>query len=148
LVRGGDGGDVLSNTAFQPVGDALRIEQSARNVTVRNNVFQVQGGSTQGYDLSIAPDSEVGLSSDYNDLSYAGGGRLGLWEGRAFGGPTAPADWYYELGLERHSLDADPRFVNPTGADGTLGFSVDPDGSAAVIADDGGATLTPAGTWT
>ena len=89
---------------------------SSVNVSLRNNILWAQGG----YDVNVAPDSEVGFASDYNDLYTTAPGNLGLWEGRGF---NSLPDWFYELGLDGHSLTVNPQFVAPAGADGILGFS-------------------------
>src|SRR5205085_6543608 len=79
------------------------------------------------------------------------------WEGHDFTGPTARADWYYEVGQDGHSLHslanpngADPKFVNPTGPDGILGFSTNADTSspAQIIDNDSASGFATTGTWT
>jgi len=44
---------------------------------------------------------------------------IGLWEGIDFSNRT---DWFYELGLEGHSLVTDPEFVDPDGIDDVLAY--------------------------
>ena len=46
-----------------------------------------------------------------------GTGKLGRWQDRDF---TDLADWYHELGLDRHSVVADPQFVDIDGPDSSL----------------------------
>src|SRR5207302_1278117 len=84
----GAGGRVANNTVYQTGGDALKVDNNSVGLDVRNNILRALGGSTAAYDIEVTPDSEVGLTSDYNDLYYSGGGNLGLWEGHTFGGPT------------------------------------------------------------
>ena len=131
---------VNNNTVYQPVGDAVRVDSGSQNVQLRNNILWVQAG----YDINIAPDSEVGFASDYNDLYTTGTGKIGLWEGRDF---TSRADWFYELGLDGHSQSVDPQFVNPAGADGLLGFSTEPVVPAQIV-DDGDPGYSLTGTCT
>src|SRR5262249_52542497 len=89
-----------NNTVYQAVGDAVKIDGGTQNVSLRNNILWVDAG----YDLRVAADSETGLLSDYNTLYTTGTGKLGQWEGRDF---TNRADWFYEVGLDQHSLTGD-----------------------------------------
>ena len=50
----------------------------------------------------------------------SGSGQVGFWGGQSF---TTRAAWFYELGLDAHSVSGDPLFVNPLGADGQLGYT-------------------------
>ena len=116
--------NVLNNTVYQPVGDALRILNNAPRVTVRNNILQV----TAGYDISLDPTSYVGFSSDYNDLSRGNDPRahVGL-----LGGATRDllADWLSAtlaaLGTQQdtHSIAGDPIWVDIDGTDNVLGYT-------------------------
>ena len=107
---------IISNTVYQPTGDAIRLLGGSPYVRLRDNILWVQSG----YDIFVPADSEVGFQSDYNALVTTGSGKLGQWEGRDF---TSRVDWFYELGFDGHSQTADPLFVNPAGADGILGYS-------------------------
>ena len=97
-------------------GDAVRIEGNSQYVQLRNNILWVE----EGYDISVANDSQVGFQSDYNLLYTTGSGKLGLWEGQDF---TTQVDWFYELGFDGHSQTTDPLFVGRDGVDGILGFN-------------------------
>ena len=124
LVHPGDQSDdltIASNTIFQTVGDAVRIEGNSQYVQLRNNILWVE----KGYDISVANDSQVGFQSDYNLLYTTGSGKLGLWEGQDF---TTQVDWFYELGFDGHSQTTDPLFVDFDGADNVLGFVADEGG--------------------
>ena len=101
------GGPIVNNTVYQLTGDAIRIQGNFSNVHLRNNILWVAAG----YDIKVGSDSEVGFQSDYNDLYITGTGKLGQWDGRDF---TSRADWFYQSGLDQHSISADPLFVNPT----------------------------------
>jgi hypothetical protein len=68
----------VNNTVYQPVGDAIRLEQNASNVLVSNNILWVDAG----YALNIAADSQVGFQSDYNLLHVTGTGQLARWRRR------------------------------------------------------------------
>ncbi len=106
---------ITNNTIYQQVGDAVRVQQSSSNVTLRNNILWVQAG----YDLYVTPDSQVGFNSDYNLLYTVGAGKLGYWEGRDY---LSRGDWFYELGLDAHSITDNPLLASPAGADGALGY--------------------------
>ncbi len=130
---------LTNNTIYQPVGDAVRLAGTRYN-TLRNNILQV--GS--GYALSVAADSQVGFDSDYNDFWTTGTGTLVRWQNRDF---NSLADWYYEVGQDRHSQVANPGFLDPDGADNVLGFSTGAVGAATVV-DDGDAGFSTTGAWT
>ena len=131
---------MLSNTVYQTTGDAIVLENSSENISLRNNILWTQNG----YDLNVNPDSEVGISSDFNDLYSTAAGDIGLWEGLAF---TALDDWFYELGLDAHSLDVDPKFINPAGPDGLLGFNDQVKGSPIILDDSSPTGVTFTGNW-
>ena len=57
---------------------------------------------------------------------------------------TAPL----KLGLDAHSLDVDPKFVNPAGPDGLLGFSDQAVGSPTILDDSSPTGVTFTGNWT
>ncbi len=112
----GLGTRITGNTIYQPGGaDAVRLQANTLNVTLVNNILWVGGG----YALSVDPNSQRGLVSDYNLFYTTGTGKLALWENRDF---TSRVDWFYEVGFDEHSRVADPLFVNPAGADGILGY--------------------------
>ena len=113
------GAQVTNNTVYQPVGDAVLVQSSSQNVTLRNNILWVLAG----YDLNVAADSQVGFNSDYNDLFTTVTGKVAHWQGTDF---ATQADWFYRVGQDPHSFSADPQFVNPPGADGILGYSQAP----------------------
>ena len=131
----------VNNTVIQETGNAVQIDGGSSGVQLLNNILWAQSG----YDISVAPDSEVGLQSDYNDLYTTGTGQIGLWEGRSF---ADLADWYYELGLDPHSLTSDPQFVNPAGPDGVLGYSAAPVGSPQIIDSSSASGFSTSGSWT
>jgi autotransporter-associated beta strand protein/parallel beta-helix repeat protein len=138
-IYGGYNAQFINNTVYQPTGDALHVEGASVNVQIRNNILW----ALSGYDISIAPDSENGLVSDYNDLALSLTSKLGLWEGHDF---LNRVDWFYELGLDAHSRTSDPQFVNPAGADGALGFGTGASGPAQII-DDRDPGFSDTGLW-
>src|SRR5262249_30664652 len=115
--HGRHNGQITNNTVYQLTGDALQIDGYSIGNQIENNIFWAQAG----YDITVSADnSETNLLCDYNDLFTTGSGILGRWEGADF---TIRADWFYKLGLDQHSIVADPQFVNPAGPDGMLGYS-------------------------
>jgi hypothetical protein len=123
LLVGGAMGDtaanhvrLVNNTVYQPVGDAVRVEQNSRYVEVRNNILRVDAG----YTLSVANDSQVGFNSDYNIL-FKGtpDAHTGFW------GSTRDsiAQWQSASGTDAKSTGADPLWVDINGADNVLGYS-------------------------
>jgi hypothetical protein len=110
---------VVNNTIYQPVGDAVRVQDGMQNVRLLNNILSVEAG----YCLYAASNSQAGFSSDYNTLYATGPAKLTGW-GTASGLRefTSLADWRYELGQDAHSLTANPQFIDADGADNLLGF--------------------------
>lgn len=101
------------NTIVQPTGNA--VEVSGQRLSLTDNILS----APNGYPLVVVGAGADGLVSDYN-LFDAGDARP-----MARLGEHEIADletWIYELGLDRHSISGDPRFVNPTGPDGVLGY--------------------------
>ena len=96
---------VINNTIYQTTGDALRL-LTASGVEVRNNILQAD----TGYGLVVPEDSEFAFVSDFNLFYSAGGGKLGNWQGVDF---TNINTWVRQLGQDRHSLVANPQFINP-----------------------------------
>ena len=80
VIHYASGAYVANNTVYQPTGDAVDIADTSQYVSLRNNILWTQNG----YDLNVNPDSEVGISSDFNDLYATGNGAIGLWEGLLF----------------------------------------------------------------
>ncbi len=130
---------VTNNTVYQPTGEAIRIEGSLEQAVLRNNILWVEAG----YAISVADDSQVGFSSDYNTLYTTGDGKLARWQGRDF---TNLADWFYELGFDQHSQTTPPNLLAPSGPDGVLGYSEVPISSGTVI-DDQSPNFSTTGTW-
>ncbi len=130
-----------NNTVYQLTGDALAVDSSASSVQVKNNILWAQAG----HDITVSADSsELNFQSDYNDLYTTGSGILGQWEGHDF---TSLADWFFQLGLDGHSLAVDPQFKNPAGADGVLGYSTATIGPAQIF-DDSDPSFQTSGSWT
>ena len=104
-----------NNTVYQGVGDALRLEAGASNVTVMNNILWVDAG----YDIYVAGNT-TGLTSDFNLLHQGDDpdAHVGFWSGTAY---DTLAEWQTASLLDQNSLAADPLFVDTGGADNVLG---------------------------
>lgn len=140
VISGGQtGGTVANNTVVQPIGDAVRIQDSTSGVSLRNNILT----NNAGFNIAVTADSTLDFSSDYNDLHATGTGKIGRWEDIEF---TTRADWAMELGVDQHSISADPTFVDIGGADDILGYSENPIGLATII-DNGDPGFSITGTW-
>jgi parallel beta-helix repeat protein len=124
-LRDASGTQVLDNTVYQIVGDALRVESSngygsgtgSSNVGVFNNIFWTQSG----YDINVDNQSQVGFSSDYNDLfkGTSSNANIGYWNGT----DSTFANWQSASSQDTHSINANPDFVDIAGADNVLGYS-------------------------
>ncbi|MFN7804404.1 MAG: right-handed parallel beta-helix repeat-containing protein, partial [Planctomycetaceae bacterium] len=140
-IEHGSGGRVHNNTVSQRVGQAVLVEGSSSNISLRNNILWVETGSN----IVVASDSQMGFRSDYNTLMTSGTGTLGRWENRDF---DDLADWRYEVGQDEHSLLTDPQFIDRDGPDNALGFSPDLVPGTARILDNGDAGFSVTGGWT
>lgn len=113
--NGAYGASILGNTVYQTTGPAFRLDGLTKNgsalpaMTVQNNIFW----TTSGPDLLIDDTGEQSFttpgSSDYNDLYATGTGLIATMAGQNFTTVTA---WAEELGLDVHSISADPQFVS------------------------------------
>ncbi|MBI5616868.1 MAG: right-handed parallel beta-helix repeat-containing protein, partial [Gammaproteobacteria bacterium] len=111
----------VSNTVWQPTGDAVRLE-NASGVGLFDNILRADAG----YALAVASNSQVGFSSDYNLFVAGMSGVLGTWQGLD---RTTLASWNSASFTDQHSLVADPNLVDVDGADNVLGYvSVAQDG--------------------
>ncbi len=75
---------------------------------LNSNIISVAEGTA----IRVDDDSQDDFVSDYNLIELSGTGALGLWEGKSF---DNRADWFYELGLDEHSIVTDPQFVDSIG---------------------------------
>jgi hypothetical protein len=58
LASGGvPGAQIRSNTIYQPLGDAVRVQDNTGGLDVRNNILWAQ----TGYALYVDPSSQVGF---------------------------------------------------------------------------------------
>ena len=119
LVDNVNGVTITNNTIYTPSGDGVRIQNSCINVSLRNNILWVASGggnSSGGYDLYVTTNSQVGFSSDYNNLYSTGSGKLVWWQ-KDF---VDLFDWQVEADYDDHSIGYtapnptldDPQFVN------------------------------------
>ncbi len=124
--------DLRNNTIRQSTGEGIWV--SANNVRLNSNILWVEGGPA----IRVDDDSQVDFTSDYNLFYLTGTGSIGLWEGKTF---TSRADWFYELGLDEHSIVTDPVFVDPDGADDVPGLE-------KTVLDNSDAAFSTLGNWT
>jgi hypothetical protein len=110
---------IVNNTFVQPVGDAVRMDSGSTNVFLRNNIFWIGAGyAIYASDAS----SQSGFNSDYN-LFYTRpdepNAHVAFWNGAI---RDSLSDWQAASGQDAHSLDSDPLFLDPDGADNILGY--------------------------
>ena len=113
---------LLNDTVYQTSGDAVYVGASVNNLQLRNNILW----TTSGYDLEVPSSSQNGFVSDFNLLYVTGTGQVGSWQGSAKATLQA---WQTATLGDGNSLSLDPKFVNPAGADGILGYATGSDGS-------------------
>ena len=112
LVLDGLDGSVENNTLYG--GSGLWMNSSYFHPwTNRNNVIWAAGAGH----VALRSD-QSGTWSDNNDLHVTDGAAVGRWLGTDC---ASLAEWRATSGCDSNSLSADPRFVDPNGADDTLG---------------------------
>ena len=110
--------DVVNNTVYQTVGDAVRITGSGQNIRLRDNILWVEAG----YDILCGQPAQTAVTSDYN-LLYKGAdpnAHVGFWNNA--NQDSLPA-WQTASGQDAHSLSSQPQFVDRDGADNVFGFA-------------------------
>ncbi|MCP4707532.1 MAG: hypothetical protein GY869_02815, partial [Planctomycetes bacterium] len=132
--------EIRNNTVYQPLGDALHIGGDSHDAMIRNNILWAD----TGYVFQVSSDSQDGVDSDYNLLVSGVGFALANWGGVEI---DNRADWFYELGLDGHSLTTIPDFEDIIGPDAIRGFSWQ-SLEAPQIIDDGEAGFSAVGEWT
>ena len=118
VLTSSSGEQIVNNTVYQLVGDAVRFTSSP-NAIVRSNILWVEAGD----DLDLTDTaSQAGMASDYNDL-YRGAGasaRVGFWAGAI---QDQLSNWQTASSQDAHSISANPLFTNVKGADQVLGYN-------------------------
>ena len=107
---------IFNNTIYQLTGDAIRATSyfaPATAVSASNNILVVAAGSA----FNVVAQNQATFSSDYNLFHLTGTGKIATF-GTTFSNWT---DWQFATGNDRHGLETDPLFVDPDGADDTLG---------------------------
>ena len=116
-ILGNDGITVVNNTIDQPTGVGVSITDANSGTHLSNNIFAIGAGTG----IVVGPASETGFASDYNMfwLTNATAGAIGEWQ-------NAPeitlAAWQATTLTDAGSFTGNPLFVNPTGAEGVLGY--------------------------
>ncbi|HEY6565258.1 MAG TPA: right-handed parallel beta-helix repeat-containing protein, partial [Pirellulaceae bacterium] len=108
--------NILNNTIFEPTGTSIRLN-AAGTANVRDNILSTVSGTL----FNVATVGQAGFTSDYNLLHVTGTGRVGAWGTDTIIGRS---DWFFELGRDEHSLEADPLLVDVDGPDGRRGWDV------------------------
>ena len=117
LHRAGTGMEVVNNTVYALVGNAIELTDDTRDVVLRNNILWVDAG----FDIYVESTAESGLDSDYNvfHLGVDPNARIGFFGGANRDDLTA---WQAATLGDVNSLFADPLFVDRDGADDILGY--------------------------
>jgi parallel beta-helix repeat protein len=106
---------IVNNTVYQPVGEAIRIENTSQGITLRNNIASVD----TGHAIYVAPNSQNGFSSNYN--LFHTNSSVGYWNGVAQSSLNA---WQTATGQDANSLASDPLWVDRDGPDNVLGYTI------------------------
>ncbi len=99
------------------MGDAIRVRNAARNITLANNIVC----DFVGYGINVDSNSQTGFVSNYNLLHKGAdiNARIGFWNGDR----STLADWQTATSRDSNSLGGDPLLVDIDGADNILGHS-------------------------
>ncbi|MDO8598265.1 MAG: right-handed parallel beta-helix repeat-containing protein, partial [Sulfuricaulis sp.] len=105
---------VENNTFYRNATVNVRLAGMHNNVRVANNIL-----SSSGAGQSCIQFDTLGTSwlADYNDYFITNGAVMWNWKGPRY---SLAALQNYS-GMERHSIDLDPQFVDPDGADNQSG---------------------------
>jgi len=120
-VNYGSGARLVNNTVYQPVGNAVLIEGSSVNTTLRNNILWVDAG----YDIYVNSNSKTGFNSNYN-LLFTGtdpNAHVGYWDQAGSTIRDSLSEWRTATSQDAQSIDSNPNFVDLDGADNVLGYS-------------------------
>ncbi len=105
----------LENNTFYRNGTVnLRLAGTHSNVRVANNILSSAGAAQTCIQFDTLGTSWF---ADYNNYFITNGAVLWNWKGPRY----SLAGLQNYSGMERHSLDRDPQFVDPDGADNLLG---------------------------
>ncbi|MCA9228253.1 MAG: right-handed parallel beta-helix repeat-containing protein, partial [Planctomycetales bacterium] len=116
------GATLANNTIYQTAGNGVVVSDYSEGVTLRDNIVWVE----QGVGISVAADSQIDFTSDFNLLHATGVGRVGRWQNSD---RASLAAWRNASGNDLSSVAGDPLFVDADGADGILGALGAGDGS-------------------
>ncbi len=108
---------VANNTIYQPVGEAVRLENFSK-AELTNNIIWI----LSGYGINAGTINANDFRSDYNLLHRSNdpNARIGLWAGVD---RNTLVDWQTATARDANSLGGDPLFVDINGADGILGHN-------------------------
>ncbi len=123
---------VLHNTVYQIAGDAVRLQDDARNVVLASNLLWVEAG----FNLNALPGNTTDFISDRN-LFFQGedpNARAVSYNGSVY---DVLADWKSAGIGDANSVEGDPLFADLDGADNVLGYST------AGAGEDGGPDDNP-----
>ncbi len=108
---------IIQAAGIQGAGDAFRVTDfRTNNILIENNIIQVG----QGYAYNVDASTTRGFVTNYNLVHRTGTGKIARWEATDFNDAT---DWYYEVGMDQHSVFENPQFVDLDGPDNQLGFN-------------------------
>ena len=107
---------IENNTFYRNTTVNLRLAGSHSSVRVANNILSSAGAAQTCIQFDTIGTSWL---ADYNDYFVTNGAVLWNWKGPRY---SLAALQNYS-GMERHSVDLDPLFVDPDGADNQLGGS-------------------------
>ena len=114
---GGPGNSIIGNTIWQSVGTSIGLAGSAINTTIADNIVWGDEGTL----ISIASNSTTGLQVLYN-LYYRGSNGAATLASIGGTNYTTLAAWLAgQPTLNAGSLEGNPNFIKPAGADGILG---------------------------
>ena len=116
-IDGQNSVSVTNNTIDQPAGDGINVFSGNSGSQLRDNILVIGAGTG----INVGPASQNGFFSDYNmfDLTNPGAGAVGEWQNVL---QVSLAAWQSTTLTDADSFTGNPLFVNPTGAEGVLGY--------------------------
>ncbi len=114
-VLNATGTDVVNNTVYQLAGTAILVASNGSGTVLTNNIIV----ALNALGVVVANNAQNGFVSGFNIFQIGGAGQTGQWQGS---NRQTLTSWRQASQQDATSIDTDPLFVDPDGADGVLGY--------------------------
>ncbi len=108
--------DILNNTVYQLAGSAIFLTGNTSGTVLTNNIIV----ALNALGIVVANSAQGGFASGFNIFQVGPGGQAGQWQGS---NRQSLAAWRLASQQDATSIDTDPLFIDPDGADNVLGYA-------------------------